>query len=300
MGWSREQPSTVTVVTVEPLDPLAVRFYKDPALSEELLPGDSLEFRFFQADAPLDRILEEGAHKELWLQNVSSIPLDLLEGGFEIGQGLQGGYGVELIECCNPILPGESRRFVIGIGGLAPEDFGKPFSLVIGALGQVDVAPLVSYTDLAVFNEFVFAETGLPTKIITFQGFPQNASSCGTTPLLANPLLLDGVAFVDFGGGCLETAFDGTTNRLLLDPATARIVLQGHSGIMLEIDGIANEPFEMEAVDTLGDTLGRPVLPAATGPAYLGFSSGAGIQEIRGIATFSGAPLPISRFLVAQ
>ena len=187
-------------------------------------------------------------------------------------------YEVKLAECCNPINPGQVREFFIQIKA-GPELFGRSFSLVIGAVGEGEVAPLVAYTDFAAFD----AATGPLEPTITFPFHPEN--SCDGASLLANPLVIQGVSFQD--DPCLVTGFNVAANSkglVLNGPPAAlpprSVIIVGAGGAMLTIRNESAVPFEVVATDGLGDKLSIVGTTNNSGPTFAGFTSGAGIDKI--------------------
>ena len=297
VGWSREQPVRFVSVNVEQMKPEAMSIYHREGRVNLLFPGDQLRFTLLQAQPPLDRLVGDTARRNLWVWDDSDIPLRIIERDTEILQGLPGRYDVWVDRGEDRILPGEERQITIELRDLGPEHSGAQFSVVIGALGGREVDPLVSYTDPAVFEAAVQTQTGLGSILVDFQALPQNASSCAV-PATFNSFLEFPGFNVEANDGCLETTFDGFTNRLGLS-GNAHIQTHGRFGYLLEIDGMVEEGFGIDARDNLSDGAGIEGAGSLVGPVYACFSSGAGIRDI-GFGTSLGGPLVLNGVHVSQ
>ena len=272
-----------------------MRIFFDPDFKEELFSGNLLNFAILDVQPPVDRIFDNSsASAGLFIRNDTDIPLSLIEGVFDIGpQVPTGKYELNLTQCCNPILPGQSRSFDIAIFGIEPGDFGKEFSLVIGALGDREVPPPQTFTDLAAFND---ATVEFLKTTIDFESLPHDASSCDATPAFANPLNIQNVIFSD--SPCLSTGFNATLNdnALFLNPEKGVIELPKHFAVLLVIEGMGAAGFEVAACDGIGQCAGIGGTGDLAGPVYAGFMSGADIVNIHVKAT-TGGPLVLSEFV---
>ena len=82
--WSREQPVFLESVTLQTLPDTDMKIFEDKEQQKEIKSGDTLVFKAFQPQPPLDKVFGGGAGRNLFIRNDSAIPLNLLQGGFDI------------------------------------------------------------------------------------------------------------------------------------------------------------------------------------------------------------------------
>lgn len=138
--WSREQPTQVLGVSVQVLDPGAMKLYTDLQLTNELTSTDVLEFSVPQLQAPLDQFSTSlRPERELWIKNDSTVPLSVFEfcckNIISSTGSFLGRYDV-FLDCCNPVQPAQSKRLRVILRDTNSGIFSDQFSIVIGALGE--------------------------------------------------------------------------------------------------------------------------------------------------------------------
>jgi hypothetical protein len=189
---------------------------------------------------------------------------------------------------------------------------GLVLLVIVGSIGisQEIPDPISIFTDFPSFNN----AAGSLTEI-DFENLPPDASSCPIEPeqsVIPNPLVLDGVTFTDpyclVAGFCSSPTCQpdpdnpwGGNIVLALNPSGTIDFPSETGGAMLEIQGIGDNPFEVQVTDFAGNTITASGQGVSFDVAFLGFISPNGIQRIEILNVGgTGGPLALSAVYFSQ
>jgi hypothetical protein len=167
-------------------------------------------------------------------------------------------------------------------------------------------APVSVYHDR---QSFIVA-SGKLTEI-DFESQPWNGSSACNPPgptctPITNPLVLDGVSFTSPGslwtGFCSSPTCEPDPHNssqgnitLSLDPGGTIDFPANTGGVLLDIQGIGDNPFQIKVTDALNNTRTLDGVGVSYGVTYLGFTSLVGISRVEVVSVGgTGGPLVLA------
>ena len=208
------------------------------------------------------------------------------------------------------------NRSMRGVAGVAL------FLMLLPACSQLPQSPgdtqaraqtqIRAYSDIASFEAAVSRLSQIDFESLPVDGSSQCDPGHASCTPIANPLVLADVSFADpailRSGFCASPTCSSDPQSLspgntvlTLNPG-ATIDFPAHTGgALLVIEGIGDNPFQIRATDSAGNTAIIDGVGVLFGTAYAGFGSPSGIARIEVLSVGgTGGPLVVSRMIFSR